>query len=226
MRASFLWILSAAVGLTACTDGSGGTATESTSGAASATDSTTSGTATDGTATGTGTDTDTGTGTDTDGTALPGCECVIVETDHSLTSPSLPLCGDQVCPIVTGSCEGYCDVDPLVLGSPEALTCALTALRDRTPGLVRWSWSQNGGQFTDSGYILIKEDGQAIHRGWGFADLSFNVDAARLGDLAPAATYDACLGIADDAERFNCLRDSSVSGDMICDEGWSGDNGI
>ncbi len=104
--------------------------------------------------------------------------------------------------------------------NPDALECALTALRDRTPGIVAWSAEYENGQYTGLGYILIDADGRAVRRKWGWEDLTFVVYDAELGELAAPAFYDECLAGDDDA-RFDCLTDTLlVSVDAVCDGGW------
>jgi len=160
--------------------------------------------------------------TDTSGTPA-GCECILDEDEERYSSsiPSLPTCGEPLCGDVSGSCDGWCDETPFELPSPDALECALMALRDRTPGLVTWSWSGNGGQYDEDGYVLINPDGTAVHRSWGWSDLSYEANQASLASLPPAAHYDACLANPDDLARFDCLRAEINAILGVCDEGWS-----
>jgi hypothetical protein len=112
-----------------------------------------------------------------------------------------------------------------VVSNPEALDCALMALRDRSPGIVRWSWSENGGQFSDEGYILVQPEGTAVHRSWGANDLSWEASDARAGELPSAQHYEDCLAQTDTLARFDCLRELTITQPTICDEGWQ-DPGI
>ena len=153
--------------------------------------------------------------TDTAGT-IPGCECISDEEQDV----SLPACGEQLCGDVRGSCEGTCGDWPLELASPDALECALTALRDRTPGLYTWTWSANGGQYSEDGYVLINADGSAVHRKWGWSDMLFEASPAALGELPPAEHFDACLADPDDLARFDCLRAELDSTQAVCNGGW------
>jgi hypothetical protein len=170
------------------------------------------------------TDTDTNANTDTDtGGTLAGCECILDEAEvaEDASIPSLPTCGESLCGDVSGSCDGWCDESPFELPSPEALECALVALRDRTPGIVTWSWSGNAGQYDEDGYVLINADGTAVRRSWGWSDLLYQADQAELGALPPAEHFDACLADPDDLARFDCMRASLDSTLGVCDEGWS-----
>jgi hypothetical protein len=164
--------------------------------------------------------------TDTDGT-LAGCECILDEEGEGAepTIPSLPSCGEPLCGDVSGSCDGSCDESPFELAYPEALECALVALRDRTPGILTWSWSGNAGQYDDDGYVLINADGTVVRRNWGWSDLSYQAERAELGELPPAEHFDACLADPDDLARFDCMRAELDSMLGVCDEGWSHSKG-
>lgn len=173
-------------------------------------------TATDTSASDTDTDTDTG-------GPIAGCECILdeVPTDPN-SGPAAPTCGESICPLVVGGCvDDVCDGGaPFVLDDPAALDCALTALRDRTPGLVTWSYSEGSGFVTQDGYLLIDEDVTVVWRDWIREDLNFTVSDAVLGELPPAATYEACLADPVDVTRFNCLTDPLATQLGVCDEGW------
>jgi len=171
-------------------------------------------------------DPDTEGNTETPGTIL-GCECIVDDAlEGTSETPSAPLCGESNCPNVSASCASLgCsdEFEPaggIMLGDPEALTCALTALRDRTPGMVTWSLSQLEGQYDNSGYVVVNDDGTAVRRSWGWSDLDYNVSDAVLGALPPADHFDACLAEADPLARFDCLRGALASMDEICDAGW------
>ncbi|MBZ5709947.1 hypothetical protein [Nannocystis pusilla] len=106
--------------------------------------------------------------------------------------------------------------------NPEALACALTALRDRTPGIIGWNCGEHSGDmFSDSGYVLIGADGTAIRRHWGAYDLSWTVWRAEQGALPDPDVFEQCLADADDANRYECLR-KFVMGEplLVCDELW------
>ena len=103
-----------------------------------------------------------------------------------------PLCGDQLCDTVVAD-EGY------VLANPDALMCALKALRDRTPGYLKWAWNE-GGMYSRLGYVLILPDHTAIYRVWGTEDEDFIVDPEHVL-IADPCVFDQCLEVA----SFNCL---------------------
>jgi hypothetical protein len=167
-----------------------------------------------------GSETETDTDTGTDGELMPkpieGCECIL---DEDVSNPDLPpmspTCGEPLCPLVSAVDND----DGFMLDDRAPLDCALTALRDRTPGLLQFSYSESFGQFVDTGYVLILADGRAVRRGWGQQDLSFEVDEAKLGELRPVAQFEGCLADPDSV-AFGCLRQPLAGEDAICDEGW------
>jgi len=161
--------------------------------------------------------------TETAGT-IAGCECILDEEPKDLnSSPAAPTCGEPLCNGIFGTCvDDFCDLGaPFELSEPADLQCALTALRDRTPGIVTWSFSEGGGIVNEDGYWLINEDGTAVRRDWVREDLTFTVNDAVVGELPPPEIYDACLAEPDDYARFNCLRASLETETGVCDEGWT-----
>lgn len=155
---------------------------------------------------------------------VTGCDCIVDETPvyDQAVPPQGPTCGESLCDVVVGSCLGYCDeYEPFILQDAAALQCALVALRDRTPGIVRWSWSEAGGQYDQSGYVLIHADGTAVRRAWGWHDLYYEVGAAAYGRLPSSDRYDECLAEPDDRARFDCLRDRLSMVLQVCDQGWN-----
>lgn len=152
---------------------------------------------------------------------IPGCECIEPESEgkqDSTEAPTLPGCGSSLCgPLELTQDEG----PPTMISDPEALACALTALRDRTPGYIEYRFTDIGLSYGYSAYVLIEADGRGIQRTWGYNDLSFNVSPARLGPLAAPGELDACI---QDPVDVSCLLDPLVSEDAICDGGWEGEN--
>jgi hypothetical protein len=154
-----------------------------------------------------------------------GCDCIPDDapsgSESSWTAPSGPTCGKELCAIVQAS-EGELENEEsgFMLVNPDALECALEALRDRSPGIVRWTWSDEYGQYSEDGYILVQPEGTAVHRSWGAQDLSWVAEDARAGELPDAQYYDDCLAQPDAQVRFDCLRDVVIEEPTICDEGW------
>ncbi|MEZ4449801.1 MAG: hypothetical protein R3B09_09985 [Nannocystaceae bacterium] len=135
--------------------------------------------------------------------------------------PSIPTCGAALCPDV------HAAIDPktgeTTLMDPDALRCALEALRDRTPGILAWHWLGHESS-TDDGYVLIRDDGQAVSRRWAEEDLLYEVTDAVLGELPASGVYTACLAEASAELRFDCLREPVLArGSVVCDEGWVAD---
>jgi hypothetical protein len=153
------------------------------------------------------------------------CDCIPDDTqqdayaDQDWDEPSSPTCGEDLCATVEATDSE--NAGEIMLTNPEALDCALMALRDRSPGLVRWSWSESYGQYTDTGYILVRSDGSAVHRSWGAQDLSWVADDARAGELPSAQYYDDCLTQTDVGARFDCLRNVELAEPTVCDAGWT-----
>lgn len=147
-----------------------------------------------------------------------GCDCIVDEDPVDLNSaPSGPTCGEEICPVVTGECEAPCGDGAFALDDPTAIECALTALRDRTPGLLRWDVSEPAHY---EGYVLIHEDGTVVRRGWAREDLTFTVSKAIHGDPWPVDYYETCMADDDDS-RFNCLATALEVVHSTCDEGWA-----
>lgn len=152
------------------------------------------------------------------------CPCVVDDPGDSSVAPSLPTCVDPICPLVDGSydqyCEGMCSEGAGV--DAAALECALVALRDRTPGLIRWRLAVEGELYYGNGYLWILDDGNAVWRKWENEDLNFTATAAQIVELPPSATYEQCLASDDEALRFECLRQSLAGpDDFVCDDGWT-----
>ena len=226
--ASLVLATVALVGLSDCPGDSGDGSAEDVGSEDTTTETTTDGTAdttTDTTETTTDTSTDTTTDTTetttdtTTGEQPPGCECVVDDpgVEDVPTPPSPLICGDDLCPMLVANYDF--DLNDYALENPEDLECVLTALRDRTPGVIRWV-DDDGGQFTDYGYILIAEDGGAIRRNWGAQDLSYVVSPAELGSLHLPMVYEDCLVLDMDMDKYFCAKQHLASVDLVCDEGW------
>ena len=160
------------------------------------------------------------TGGDTDGPGV--CACILDDAEGDWgEAPSQPICGETLCVAVKAGCEGYCDFEiPLVVEDPVALKCALTALRDRTPGIIRWYFSEAGGQYSDHGYVLIRVDGTAIRRHWGAQDLDYVVSDALYGTMPDACAFEQCLTAGSAELRFDCMRKFPLGPTVACDDGW------
>ncbi len=153
----------------------------------------------------------------------PLCPCIVDDPGDAWVEPSLPTCVDPICPTVVGAydqfCEGMCVEGATV--DAAALECALVALRDRTPGLIRWHLNIEGELYVGDGYLWIQDDGSAIWRKWEGEDLTYTVTAAQIVELPASATYEQCLAEGD-VPRFECLRQSLAGPDsFVCDAGWT-----
>lgn len=143
------------------------------------------------------------------------CDCIPAQSSGEPQSPS---CGERICdPLyATDDSPGQ----PKAVSNPEAVTCALEALRDRSPGIIMWEVSQFEGQYTQEGYIMIHDDGTAVRRSFGYEDLAFSADPAEHGELPAAGDYEACLAETDEAARFDCVTRGLASVSESCDQGW------
>ncbi len=155
-----------------------------------------------------------------------GCECILMEDEGA---PSLPTCGEMLCPQVALDCPGKGAWDDCEEGpeptepNPGALQCALEALRDGEPGVLSFYWAEN---FTQAfyGYVLIQDDRTAVVRTWGSDDcVSGFAEDAVLGSLQESSFYEECLADPDPFARFACLR-ALATEEAVCDDGWEGGN--
>jgi hypothetical protein len=148
------------------------------------------------------------------------CACIVDDPEGDWgTVPSDPLCGETLCPTIHAVTSFWCH--DIKVMNPDALTCALTALRDRTPGLVRWTWEGEGGISGEAGYVLIQADGTAIRRHWGGYDLTYEVSDARWGTLPSACALEMCLAAGSEEVRFECVRNFRLAPpNVTCDDGW------
>lgn len=164
-------------------------------------------------------------GATTEGTTetggAPVCPCILDDPEGEW--PSQPICGESLCPTINveNSCEWGVGDDPdRVFLNPEALECALAALRDRTPGLVEWSCNHESGLTWEKGYVLIGDDGTAVWRRWNWYDLSYVTGEALQGVLPDSDVFEQCL-TKDVGDRYSCLRHVMLEAPLlVCDEGW------
>lgn len=144
----------------------------------------------------------------------PACDC-IDDDPRKGAEVSAPRCGESLCS------EVVLDLD-FEISNPDAAICALTALRDRAPGIV--TWGHYDGDIEDHGYVLIFGNGTAVHRSWGWQGTVFEASDASFGKLDPPEVFDACLTEPDDLTRFDCLRNGLASTSAGCDDGWRDDD--
>jgi hypothetical protein len=162
-------------------------------------------------------------------TVLPGCEksgcdCIPEQSQGGNgwgDGPADPTCGENLCPLIVARGGGEISPSEFELDTPDAVECALEALRDRTPGFITYDWDTDFGQYTTSGYILIDADGTAIYRSWGNRDLSFDVGDAVMRELQPVESYAQCLEETDARARLQCVLTSTGTEIETCASGWS-----
>lgn len=144
------------------------------------------------------------------------CAC-IVDQEPGPLDPFAPTCGAHSCDKVLAA-----DMGNEVM-NPDALQCALEALRDRKPGLLRYDIDVDGNYAEYTGYILILDDGTAIVRRWGHEDLSYWVGSARHVELPDPCAFEQCLAETFNWERIDCLNTFPYDTLSVCDKGWGGD---
>jgi hypothetical protein len=211
---------------TTATTGTGAQASTSTgavtTGEATTGDTTTGDTTSESDGSGTSSTTDaTGETGSTGTTGEPVCPCILDEHDEGWGhAPSLPICGEELCPKVHVK-ESELYPDGILVDDPAILECMLTALRDRTPGLLTWGLSRESGVVSMSGYVLIQADGTAIRRDWGSNDLTYIVDDARASALPEPSTFSQCLTDESEHARYDCaVRFPTIEPSVVCDERW------
>lgn len=141
------------------------------------------------------------------------CDCI----PSTFTAATIDdSCGQALlCDLVTKAVETGAP-DQIVEVDAAALDCALTALTEGTPGLIRWREDFEGGVDTNSGYVLIRDDGLALWREDENYDLGGVTSEARLFDLSASSAYDSCVGQSDDSAGFDCLQAPPQQSVDIC----------
>jgi hypothetical protein len=124
--------------------------------------------------------------------------------------PDMP-CAVDLCPEASlwVPLEGE---EPLSASEEDALEvavdCALAALRDGTPGTIRWDYRLYLGGFGDYGTVQILDDRAAVvtttYRNGDTPEEP--VPTETLVELATADHFEACLSLADVADRLDCIR--------------------
>lgn len=138
------------------------------------------------------------TGSESGGSLPEVCTCA---------EPSVSACAGSICSLASATCDYECpDENDYEVDDTEALDCVLTALRDRTAGVVSWSWNEGGGYATEQINVAILDDGTALIDGSASEDLAECELATRHVELRPDSHFDACLAEEDPSSRFLCLR--------------------
>lgn len=154
---------------------------------------------------GEGTDTDDPGGTSSGSTteALPaGCEC------------AAPECTQELCaPAVYSEDEGNCDT---IDTTEEPLRCVLEALRDRTPGTVRWTDDTNCNQERREVELTIFADGTAWQSESGHEFGYGSAGPIVVGALRPAEDFAACLASPEPEQWESCLRNTLQPEWTVC----------
>jgi len=104
----------------------------------------------------------------------------------------------------------------------EALSCALTALRDRTPGLIIYGGEEPGGQCGLEGCpgrsttVAIAADGTALSQSCRKEPLQDESGSAGVGPLWPPEYFQECLDRPVPSDRYACLGDILETSTPAC----------
>lgn len=154
------------------------------------------------------------------------CFSLSEEVDGYAVANACP--SPSLCPRV----EIQCNDDPFAASCPPTtasitvesaadLECALTALRDGTPGELTWSYNA-GGYANHEETLHILPDREAFNYWREQIDLGSEASDAVRGALRPADDYAACLAADSVAARTACLHEALVGALLaVCVEGGS-----
>ena len=167
------------------------------------------------------TDTDATTGAGTSTTTGPTTGTTTGTTTDELTPEEAELCGcldeascgDELCATFMTNCTEDCDA------SREAnIECALTALRDRTPGRVQWFWSDTVDHIQRDTTVYIRAEGRALVVRYVAADLTYTSGPDTLHMLEEPEYYAGCVALTDVQARVSCLVDGLGEETAVCRE--------
>lgn len=148
----------------------------------------------------------------------PQCECIELTPDNERPAPEFPTCGELQCPVITPNWDvrvGQVSYD----AEDEAnIDCALQALRDRSPGLLRIT--SDSGSSSGDWYVLVGDEDDAVYRGWVRNGQAHEVADAEAGPLRSPDYFEACLADPDPGARRGCIQAALERVDEICDAGW------
>lgn len=204
-------------------DGGGTTGTTGTTATSSTGAQSTTGPSSSGGSAATTTGSETGvatTGGSTTGEA-PTCACLIGFDNlgcGEVELPSLAPCGPALCDEVSSYSNEFSDS----LKNPDALICALEALRDRTPGVIRWKndADPDSTAYGGLGFTVIHADGTAVMGEWYWNFRCCGGNRITHDTLKDPAEFTKCLNSSDTWTRLHCVKDP-VKGITIevCEEG-------
>lgn len=131
-------------------------------------------------------------------------------------------CEGPICPPITATClhdsYGLC-VDWKY--DEAAIECALVALRDGTPGSVRWTFSSLDGIRTQSGSLYISTDRRALRRDSYTEDLDWGVSDTAVWQLQEPDFFASCLLHVDPCARLECIYSATLTTIALCEPGES-----
>jgi hypothetical protein len=165
-----------------------------------------------------------GTGSSSESGPLPDPDCACLPDVAQPTGDMLatPSCMPMLC-AVEASCEAFrtsdCYPRESLMVDERALSCALTALRERTPGVVRWNLDVSLGFANRNGYVVILPDGRLITRSASREDRGQTLGDAIIGAPPTVASFDECLADPDLRSRFDCLVFDAGAPSVVCEDG-------
>lgn len=104
-----------------------------------------------------------------------------------------------------GDTEGDCVfiVDEAKLG------CALDLLISGEEGLVRWSFTADGGFSGEGAFVQVRPERMGLTRSWDYFDSAPSQSNAGVVPLKPADYFQGCKDMAVPEDRFNCMTEWS-----------------
>lgn len=135
----------------------------------------------------------------------PADQCCCFVDAPNCANPTVVMCEAVV------ACDDivvFTSDDQPVIQNPEALECALTALRDRTPGQIRviYHWGEpdpNGPK--EWSFLYLRDDGSVFEQSGADADDLYTSELVRRSLQAPEV-FEQCLLEADPFAQLECIE--------------------
>lgn len=135
-----------------------------------------------------------------------------------------PICGAELCPIITGTCSYPSYYEDSCPGSWEfadaALHCAIMAAAAGTEGTIEWRFTADGGYSGRNGFMHIVSERRVIRQDTEFEDLGASVSDTELWNLKDPAWFEDCLEFESFCERMDCFFAGTEGAALsLCEEG-------
>jgi hypothetical protein len=175
----------------------------------------TAGETTTGTTGGTTTEVTTGGATSPTTTTADATTVEATTADTSSTTNASTTTGDvpaDMCACAGACARWLCDPVDQPAVNDEALACTLTALRDRTPGSVEWSWRTcSDGPCDERIVVYILEDGTVRRNPYSDQVFCSTSGPDTRNTLKDPKYFDGCLAKADFNDGFDCMNDAFLA---------------